>query len=366
MHILYIANIRLPTEKAHGIQIMKTCEAFSDIGYSVTLAIPRRLNTIKEDPFTYYGVKRSFTIKRFPTVDIFSSSKIGYIVQLLIFSEFVSWYALFAKADIIYSRNELPLYYLSFVKGDLLYEAHTGSYNFLARRILRKAKKVITISQGLKDFYVRKGIPEEKIIVAHDAIDPEAFKVRYDKKAVRKELGIPEDKKTVMYIGRLDMWKGVKTLLDASLRLPNDIQVVIIGGETSQITTFAEEYPNVIFLGYRPYTELSKNQQAADILVLPNTGKDVISTLYTSPLKLFAYMASCVPIIASDLPSTREILSEENSILVPPDNVEMLANSIEDIFSNTDKAKQIATQAREDVTIHTWKKRAASIIRNIQ
>ena len=51
MKILYIANIRLPTEKAHGIQIMKMCEAFADIGHKVELIVPWRFNFIKNRAF---------------------------------------------------------------------------------------------------------------------------------------------------------------------------------------------------------------------------------------------------------------------------------------------------------------------------
>ena len=57
MKLIYITNARITTEKAHGIQIMKTCEVFSNAGMKVLLIIPRRFNWIKKDPFDYYGIK---------------------------------------------------------------------------------------------------------------------------------------------------------------------------------------------------------------------------------------------------------------------------------------------------------------------
>ena len=51
MKILYIANARIPTEKAHGIQIIKTCEAFVEFGHKVELVLPWRFNRIKENIF---------------------------------------------------------------------------------------------------------------------------------------------------------------------------------------------------------------------------------------------------------------------------------------------------------------------------
>ena len=70
MKIIYLANARIPTEKAHGIQIMKMCEAFSDADAKILLLIPRRINWIKEDPFEYYGIKKNFRIKKLPTIDL--------------------------------------------------------------------------------------------------------------------------------------------------------------------------------------------------------------------------------------------------------------------------------------------------------
>jgi len=60
MKLIYLANIRMPTEKAHGVQIMKMCEAFSENGVSVDLIVSER-GDAKKDPFQYYGVKNNFT-----------------------------------------------------------------------------------------------------------------------------------------------------------------------------------------------------------------------------------------------------------------------------------------------------------------
>ncbi len=52
--LIYIANARIPTEKAHGLQTMTMCEAFALKGFNLQLILPRRFNSIKEDPFKYY------------------------------------------------------------------------------------------------------------------------------------------------------------------------------------------------------------------------------------------------------------------------------------------------------------------------
>ena len=98
MKILYIANIRLPTEKAHGIQIMKMCEAFADIGHKVELIVPWRFNFIKIEPFEYYGVKKNFKITKLPSLDLVWLGRIGFWAQSFTFAEVSGWYALFKKS----------------------------------------------------------------------------------------------------------------------------------------------------------------------------------------------------------------------------------------------------------------------------
>jgi glycosyltransferase involved in cell wall biosynthesis len=103
-------------------------------------------------------------------------------------------------------------------------------------------------------------------------------------------------------------------------------------------------------------------QKSADILVIPNSGKEDISRLYTSPMKLFEYMASGVPVVASDLPSIREILSENNSVLFIPDDANSLADAIKKILGNPALADKISKQALSDVQKYTWNNRAKEII----
>lgn len=96
--------------------------------------------------------------------------------------------------------------------------------------------------------------------------------------------------------------------------------------------------------------------------VLP-LSQDLISASFTSPLKLFEYMAARVPIVASDLPSTREILCDGvNALLVQPNNPRALADGIQKILNDSQLAERLAQNAYEDVSGYTWEKRAERII----
>ena len=87
MKILYIANVRIPTEKAHGFAIMKMCEAMGKAGNEVKLVIPWRLNHIDADPYAYYGVENTFTIRRLPSIDLVTLlGRLGFLIESISFA----------------------------------------------------------------------------------------------------------------------------------------------------------------------------------------------------------------------------------------------------------------------------------------
>lgn len=360
MNIHYIANMRWPTEKAHGLQIAKMCEAFADLGHDVTLVLPWRFNSVEGDPYEYYRVKRNFKMVSLPALDAIPFGYFGFWLLYISFAVSVFFYALLHRRDIFYSRDELPLFCVSLVAPQVIWESHTGRYDELVRRLLSRMRGLVVISKGLRDFYVARGVSESAIAVAHDAISPEDFEVGESKEESRKRLGIPQGARVALYIGRLDGWKGVDTLLTAS-ELMREVLVVMIGGEQHQVAALRKKHPHVLFLGPRPYRELADNQAAADVLILPNTGKDEISVHYTSPLKLFTYLISGRPVIVSDLPSIREVVSEKEVYFFAPDDAASLTHTVRHAIANRIDAMGRCEAARALVTKHTWHARASAI-----
>lgn len=364
MKLFYLANIRLPTEKAHGLQIMKTCEALAAAGAEVELVVPTRRTLIQDDPFAYYGVARTFTVRKVWTPDFTRFGRLGFVLSALWFAEASHFCRSFWRADVVYSRDALVLAQYVLLGRPLVYEAHTTP-TAMTRLVARRAKRVITITQGLKDAYIAAGVPSERIAVVPDAVDLTAFDHPEPQEAARVRLGLPLDKKIALYAGRLDGWKGVDTLLKASKPLPPSVLVAIIGGEAQQIAALSVQYPSVRFLGYRPYSELPNNQAAADVLVLPNTGKNIDALRFTSPLKLFTYMASGVPIVTSDTPAVREVLTEAEAYFFEPDNPEALVRAVQTALDEPEEARQKAEQAQRKARAYTWKQRAAHILESL-
>ena len=368
MKLIYIANIRIPTEKAHGIQIMKMCEAFSNQKLKVELVLPWRFNKIKEDIFNFYGVKKNFKIKKLFSLDLIPLSipRICFWIQSLTFSILAFIYLIFKKTDIIYSRDSFSLYLLSFFKKNLVLELHTFPKNLLLhKRVFKKSKAIIVITDKLKELLIKKGINKNKILVAPDGVDIEKFNIDISKEEARKKMNLPQDKKIVLYTGHLYEWKGAQILADASKLLDNNTLIIFVGGTENDVKEFKNrniDKKNLLILGYKPYSQIPYYLKASDILVLPNSGKTEISKDWTSPMKMFEYMASKRPIIASNLPSIREILNKNNAILVKPDSSEDLAQGIECILKDFDLSDKILRKAFKDVQKYSWLNRVKKIL----
>lgn len=376
MKLIYIANARIPTTKAHGFQIIKMCEAFSGAGIKVELLAPRRFNPIKETPFEYYGIKEIFAVKKIPVIDLIPLS--GFLGAFANFVESIT-FALFslpdssrADTDVIYTRDQFSGWFLSFLNKKFVYEIHSFPRRFwLYKRIWRRAHKIIAITEGLKNLIVKNGVDADKILVAPDAVDLAAFNaITGDKDDLKIELGFSKDDFLVGYVGRfktLGMEKGIKTMIESLPILGKDVKMVFVGGEEPEIKDykiFANRFnalPQCVFIGYQPYSKVIKYMKATDALVIPFPNKPHFA-LYASPLKLFEYMASGRPIIASDLPALREILNDKSALFFKPEDAADLARAIKMIKNSQTLGYHLSQQALADVKAHTWRERANNIL----
>jgi glycosyltransferase involved in cell wall biosynthesis len=369
MKIIYIANARIPTEKAHGVQIMKMCEAYAANGAEVTLVAPKKgKNAITEDAFSYYGIKPTFAIRTLPSIDFIDRFPLSFLVQSITFAISAFFYAMSQPKDrIILSREAFPTLWLAWAGRRTVYEmhdfpqAHLGTY----RSLYRATSRIVTTSAWARDNSISKfGIDRRKIMHYPNGVDLSEFDISASKEEARAKLGLDGIKRMALYCGHLYDWKGAHILAEAAALLPKDVSAVFVGGTDEDISAFRTRYSsdNVRILGRKPHSSIPLYLKAADALVIPNIPSIPHSIYSTSPIKLFEYMASRRPIVASDLPSLREMLSERDAILVPPGDQKALADAIIKAVDDGRASTVLAEQAYHDVQRWTWSKRAAAIL----
>lgn len=369
MKLIYITNGRIPTERAHGYQISKMCEEFGSLDIEVELWIPGRKNKIKKSIYELYGIKKNFLIKEIKSYDFLKFDKYIGRFSFWLHSLFFLVFLLFKKVDkdsIIYTRNVEVAFIFGLKKHRTVYEAHTWpeSKTWLHNFLVKKLNKIVVISKGLKKLHLEEGFSEDKILVSPDGVDLEKFDIQVNKVKAREELKLPFDKKLAIYTGHLYEWKGTQTLADSAKLLDDSYRIVFVGGTDEDLVKFRKknENKNIIIVGQVEHKQIPLYMKAADCLVLPNSSQENISRHYTSPLKMFEYMASKRPIVASDLPSIREILNRDNAILAKADDPKELAKKIKIALSDQELSNKISEQAFRDVSDFTWQKRASNIL----
>lgn len=370
--MLYIANIRLPTEKAHGIQIMNMCEAFARAGERVTLIVPHKKNNIAEDPFAYYGVEPIFSIVRLGGTDL-GTSAVGFRLGALLFAVRAFFYALSHSDGAVYSRDELPLLLLSITGKKTFFEVHTARSNFFVRAALQRVTGAVYISRGLEKFFSGTNGASH---VATDAVDLEAFEhIPNNKTLLRTELGLPHERTIVGHVGKyttMGKEKGVDSLIRTfpSALAANPALLLLLVGinekERGLVEVVAQEagIPQgaLVVVPHLKHAQAIRYLKAADILVMnyPDTPhyRD-----FMSPLKLFEYMASGRAIVTSDLPSVREVLDDSTAVFFRPGDDAGLGRAIAALASNTSRLEQLGTNAAERARDYTWEARAKGILR---
>jgi glycosyltransferase involved in cell wall biosynthesis len=395
MKIVYLANIRLPTEKAHGLQIMQMCEAFATAKAPEPIASPvaldlfvaRRINSPEMrgvDPFTYYGVSRAFTIRRVPCLDLHPLSAgrfelLAFVVQSLTYTLAACLEMLFSKADMYYSRDPLTLLILSLFKRrkQLVYEAHQVYQSSRGKRLQRwlcgRVGLVVAVTGPLADQMRAAG--SQRVIIAPDGYRAARFSGMPTQSVARSALALDPAAFIVGYVGRLHtmgMSKGVDVLIDALALLAKRgtlCSFLIVGGPEDWITRYRQQWATngldpdrFVPVGTVVAAEVPRYMAAADVLALPQPWTEHFA-LYTSPLRLFEYMAAGRPIVTTALPSTLEIVADDiNALIVPPGDASAMADAFERLEQDRTLCHRLGQQAQADSALYAWDKRAAQIL----
>src|SRR3989338_2449746 len=377
MRIYYIANARMPTEKTHGLHIAKMCEAFAACGAEVTLVLSRRKNVIAGDVFAYYGILRNFDVQYIPVWDLVGKGFFGYWLTQLSFSFGLLRHFWSKKTGMVITRDELSGWMMSKRGFRVFYDMHgfPERWRSFSKVAMKQMAGIICTNEWkigkLRDAF---GIQEDMLLLARNGFDASAFDRDISKEDARRSVGLPLDGNIVMYTGHLYDWKGVDVLARAASSV-RDALVVIVGGTAGQVADFQKRHrdiANLVVIGHKPHADMPLYLKAADGLVIPNSrisknARAIPYSIYdTSPIKLFEYMASKRPIVASNLPSIREVVDEETAVFFEPDNPRDLARSIRAVLHDADGSARRALRAFDKSREYTWERRARRILQFMQ
>lgn len=244
-----------------------------------------------------------------------------------------------------------------------IYEAHKPFTTFFGRFLfwcIQNRIMVVAISQKLADIYAeRYGVRTNKLFVAHDGVwmrDFEHLSYAACHAALRRLAGESRSAHPIaVYSGNLKVsGKGTGLIIEAARSLPN-VLFVIAGGRLPHVPH------NVISLGYQKAAAIPALLAGADVLLLPFT-RELKTWQYHSALKIFEYMGSGRPIVASHLGSITEVLNNTNAVLFNPDEPGALAKGIATVLSNANHSAELGHAAKRQAAGYDWLERARRII----
>jgi glycosyltransferase involved in cell wall biosynthesis len=277
----------------------------------------------------------------------------------------------FRLADLIYTRN-LWVAWLAVRAGRRVaydhyrpWPAQIPPLQRLLYRLLCHPRFLVHIchSDYTRGKYLDLGIPPGKLVCIHNGFAPERVADAIPVEAAKRRIGVPAERKTVVYTGRVNHKKGLELVIEAAKQLP-EMLFILVGSEgEGPIETLASGVANVRMVPWQPADRLAEYVFAADILLIPPSAQPLAEFGSTVlPLKLFFYMAAGRPIIAGDTADVREILKHgENAFLCRPDSPEALLDGIRTLVADARLASTLAAKARLDSRQFTWAGRADRI-----
>lgn len=216
-------------------------------------------------------------------------------------------------------HSSLPQQIANFGYGKQKWMARV--FDWLERLMLRRSKVVIVICPQLEDV-VREVDRDVPVVLIENAMGSGDAPTPGTGAAVRQALGLAAGAPMVLYTGTFEHYQGLDLLFDAMptvLAARPDVRFVLMGGEPAQVAAAKTRVEaagiggRVVFTGQRPATEVPAYLDAADALVSPR------STGTNTPLKIYQYLRSGKPIVATRLLTHTQVLDDATSILTAPE-----------------------------------------------
>jgi glycosyltransferase involved in cell wall biosynthesis len=380
LQVLVPADIRFPLERANGVQIVKTAAALGRAGAHTTLLVrqsdprptPEILRLYGVDEGTTLEVRRLRVLHRRGSFLVPRASFLARAVAAAVRA--------LSGGAVVFTRDlQLAdvLLRLPGVPRRVVYEAHavewllygergalygTGERPRPAKarrlrdregRVWKRAAAFVATTTGIRDSFAEAFGPRERTRVVPNGCDLPSG---------RTLPGLPDDMPPrILYAGQLYPWKGVDVLLEALVHVPG-ARLVVVGGlegepDLARLKALCERLGlggRVEMKGTVPPAEVARELAMAAVVAVALLGT-AMTERHTSPLKAFEAMAAGRPVVASDLPSSREVLRHgETAWLVPPGDPAALADGLRRVLEDRALAARLAEAAFAEAPRYSW------------
>lgn len=355
---------------------MQMCAAFASAGAKVKLVTQKPDSGILSatNLQQYYNVRPNFEIEQLPRSNGPRPTDMFQVKAILKER---------GKSKLCYTRGrDVTAAILGLILGmHSMVEIHGKPVSLREQIMLRFIQlhprgMLVAITSALKELYTNQlGFGHYRWIVAPSGVDATRFNPNTSVAAARSQLNM-ESGTWLVYVGGLYEGRGLDVLFESVAKLA--VKVMIVGGRNSEevhkwkCKARTLRVHNVHFAGYQAPERVPLYLAASDILIMTYdkhvytpSGEETSS--WASPMKTLEYMAASRPIIASDVPMLRNLLTDEyNALLVTPGDATSLRTAIRRLTNNPKLGHHIATNARTDVDKHTWIDRAQHIINQLE
>ncbi len=375
MKIAVITNSRIPSLTANSIQVMKMCDALTQLGHELRVLAPAETQPVPWDNLArHYGLIHPFHIEWLPSY------------RLLRRFDFV-WYAQSAaqkfKADLIYTWLPQSAVLGLWRRHRVILEMHADTAGRFGAWWLGQfwkrdgRKRLLVTTQALKKALERSThfeFPAETVQVAPNGVDLERYTKLPAPTEARRQLNL-KNGPTVGYTGHFYAGRGMELLLELARALPK-VNFLWAGGTPEAVARWRARLEsvhasNVTLTGFIENSQLPLIQAAADILLMPygssissSSGQDIAEGI--NPMKMFEYMAAERAIITADLPVIHEVLDETRAVFCQPGNTAAWKSAIENLLANEKQRTLLATNARRETEKHTWLARAQHALHGME
>ncbi len=350
---------------------MKACQGLTDIGHEVKILAPMEVTDTNVTHLKdYYGLRTNPEIEWLPSHR--ALKRLDYVLH-------AHSRARKFGAEIIYTWLPQSAVLALRTGFPAVLEMHAdvgGQFGrwWLRRFIKSPGKKRMTVTtralRNTLESSTKLLFPAGEAVVMPNGVDLAEYADLPTPSQARNLLSL-EARLTVGFTGHIYPGRGAELLFELARRFP-ETNFLWVGGNPETIEIWREKVAtaglkNLTLTGFVEHSRVPLYQAAAEVLLMPyglsvsaSSGQEIAGVI--NPMKMFEYMAAGRAIVTADLPSIREILSEESAVFCKPDDLEEWTSTLRSLLKDERRRLSLGIRANREAEKYSWNSRAERIL----